>query len=383
MILLLILESGEFMKKEFITSDIKFVFSKDELGYQEILDEIPKAKEITIITYNISERKHYLMDCLKKANDSCTISIITNIPKRWDAYYTKYYRENAKKQIKLYMIKLNPDQIGNRASIFFDFSNHGKIIMTDQIAYIGSENYSEESQTNTEFGFISKDINFIKYLKDEVLTEIKENSIPYYEYDFTELLLEATLIISALFNAKNCLYEEVYFLHDDIDGEWRYYNDTESTLSLRTLENIKEVIGASCQIASDIYDAIDTVTDSDENKTDTANELYEQLLEISHELEKLIFSDSVYQLAVFETNKYIDNLLQTKYAIEAYEDNLEDCIDKALDDALGELSTLAHAAHEELDHTFELIDNFKNTYSKLIGFFKRYHKKINQEIDNT
>jgi len=371
------------MKKEFITSNVKFVFSKNELGYQEVLDEMSDAKEITIITYNISDHHNHLINCLKHANDDCEINIITNIPSRWESYYNEQYRERAKRKINLYMTKLNPEKFAQKVSVYFDFSNHGKIIMTDKVVYIGSENYSEESEQNTEFGFISRDINFIDYLKNEVFFEVKQNSVPYYEHDFTELLLQATLIISALFNAKNCLYEEVYFLHDDIDGEWRYYNDTESTLSLRTLENIKEVISASCQIASDIYDAIDDVTGSDENKTDTANELYEQLLEISHELEKLIFSDSVYQLAVFETNKYIDNLLQTKYAMEAYEDNLEDCIDKALDDALGELSILAHTAHEKLDHIFELIDNFKNTYSELIGFFKRYHKKINQEIDNT
>jgi len=371
------------MKKEFITSNVKFVFSKNELGYQEVLDEMSDAKEITIITYNISDHHNHLINCLKHANDDCEINIITNIPSRWESYYNEQYRERAKRKINLYMTKLNPEKFAQKVSVYFDFSNHGKIIMTDKVVYIGSENYSEESEQNTEFGFISRDINFIDYLKNEVFFEVKQNSVPYYEHDFTELLLQATLIISALFNAKNCLYEEVYFLHDDIDGEWRYYNDTESTLSLRTLENIKEVISASCQIASDIYDAIDDVTGSDENKTDTANKLYEQLLEISHELAKLIFSDSVYQLATFETNKYIDNLLQTKYAMEAYEDNLEDCIDKALDDALRELSILADAARKELDHIFELINSFKNTYSELIEFFKRYHKKINQEIDNT
>ncbi len=370
------------MKKEFITSNVKFVFSKNELGYQEVLDEMSDAKEITIITYNISDHHNHLINCLKHANDDCEINIITNIPSRWESYYNEQYRERARRKINLYMTKLNPEKFAQKVSVYFDFSNHGKIIMTDKIVYIGSENYSDESEQNTEFGFLSRDNNFIDYLKNEVFPEVKLNSAPYYEQDFTKLLFEATLIISALFNAKNRLHEEIYFPHEDIDGEW-YYNDTESTLSLKTLEDIKEITNTSCKIASDIYDAIDTVTDSDENKTDTANELYEQLLEISHKLEKLIFSDSVYQLAVFETNKYIDNLLQTKYAMEAYEDNLEDCIDKALDDALGELSILAHAAHEELDHIFELIDNFKSTYSELIEFFKRHHKKINQEIDNT
>lgn len=44
------------MKKEYITSNAKFVYSKNELGYQEVLDEFKAASEITIITYNISEK---------------------------------------------------------------------------------------------------------------------------------------------------------------------------------------------------------------------------------------------------------------------------------------------------------------------------------------
>lgn len=43
------------------------------------------------------------------------------------------------------MAKLNPDNLGIKTTVFFDFSNHGKIIMTDSIVYVGSANYSEES----------------------------------------------------------------------------------------------------------------------------------------------------------------------------------------------------------------------------------------------
>ena len=194
---------------------------------------------------------------------------------------------------------------------------------------------------------------------------------------WVDALLSYEAVVTDPYNIGNYTY--TWYHENEIQTDF-----IENTFSIEnTLDNLFNDHLITVLVYDGSYYAIDTVTDSDENKTDTANELYEQLLEISHELEKLIFSDSVYQLAVFETNKYIDNLLQTKYAMEAYEDNLEDCIDKALDDALGKLSILAHAAHEELDHIFELIDNFKNTYSELIGFFKGYHKKINQEIDNT
>lgn len=54
------------MKKEFCISDAKFVYSKNELAYQEVLDNFENASEITIITYNISEKENVLVSALKK-----------------------------------------------------------------------------------------------------------------------------------------------------------------------------------------------------------------------------------------------------------------------------------------------------------------------------
>ena len=58
---------------------------------------------------------------------------------------------------------------------------------------------------------------------------------PYYEYDYTALLLEASVALSAVYNIKNELYEEVYRLHDDVDGEWYYYVEHEAALTVATL----------------------------------------------------------------------------------------------------------------------------------------------------
>ena len=144
-------------------------------------------------------------------------------------------------------------------STFFDFSNHGKIIMTDSIVYVGSANYSEESANNTEFGFISSDKDLIDFIKAEVLSNIQNSSVPYYEYDYTALLLEANVALSATYNIKNELYEEVYRLHDDVDGEWYYYVEHEATLTVSTLNKVVEFVNEACKIASDIYDAIDSI----------------------------------------------------------------------------------------------------------------------------
>lgn len=203
------------MKKEYMTSDTKFIYSKNELGYQEVFDHFNSATEITIITYNISEKKDALVNALSSAGAHCKINVITNIPSRWETYYGNSFRDKARQKINLYLSKLNPENLGIKPSVFFDFSNHGKIIMTEAIVYVGSANYSEESANNTEFGFVSKDKEFIEFIKAEVLSEIQSSAIPYYEYDYTALLLESNVALSAAFNARNELYEEVYRYHDD------------------------------------------------------------------------------------------------------------------------------------------------------------------------
>jgi phosphatidylserine/phosphatidylglycerophosphate/cardiolipin synthase-like enzyme len=230
------------MKREFETINSKFIFTKDEFGFQEVLSEMETAKQITIVTYNISEKQTDLLNCLRNASDTAEIKIITNIPKRWENYYGQNYRDIAQKKIAIYMTNLQPEDIGKNVSVFFNFNNHGKIIMTENVVYVGSSNFSEESKRNIEFGFIVRDPDFIQFLLSEIIPEVEKQSIPYFEYDFMSLLLEANMALSILFSLNNELYDQIYYLHDDIDGELFYYNNSEDSLSRDTLERIIQII---------------------------------------------------------------------------------------------------------------------------------------------
>lgn len=372
------------MKKEFVTNNSKFVYSKNELGYQEVLDDFENASEITIITYNISEKKLALVSALRMAGERCIINIITNIPSRWEVYYGDTFRDKAKQKINLYLSKLNPDRLGINSKVFFDFSNHGKIIMTDHVVYVGSANYSEESANNTEFGFISRDKEFINYISSEVLPDIQATAIPYYEYDYTSLLLEANVALSAIYNIKNELYEEVYRLHDDVDGEWYYYVEHEASLTVGTLDKVVQIVSEACKIASDIYDAIDTITNSDEYATTEANDKYEELLTLSSRIEEVREFDTLIELSQFDSEEYVNRQLQEEYAMEAYEDNLENCIDLASDEAMDIIWNLTQAAKEDIDELIEDLQKFCEVYSSIIeNLREREIKKVNSEIDNT
>lgn len=211
------------MKNELNIEDSKFIYAKNELSYQEILDEMKTAKKIVVVTFNISKDNTSLIDCLRETSDDCDITMITNIPQRWDNYRTNWSRSVAHKQIRIYLSKLNPEKIGQRASVFFNFSNHGKIIMTEDVAYIGSANFSEESSDNIEFGIISRDKRFISFLLNDLIPDIVAESEPYYEYDFLPLLLECKMATLALYKLLNELCEQAYFIHDDIDGKGYIY----------------------------------------------------------------------------------------------------------------------------------------------------------------
>lgn len=378
------MKGGDSVKKEFITADAKFVYSKNELGYQEVLDNFEMASEITIITYSISEKKNALVSALKKAGEHCVVNIITNIPSRWETYYGDTFRDKARQKINLYLLKLKPESLGIKSTVFFDFSNHGKIIMTDCIVYIGSANYSEESANNTEFGFISRDKEFIDYINSEVLSDVQASAIPYYEYNYTALLIEASVALSAVYNIKNELYEEVYRLHDDVDGEWYYYVEHEATLTVSTLDKIAQIVNEACKVASDIYDAIDTITNGDEDETITANDVYEDLLDLCSRIEKVRSFDTLIELSEFDSEEYINHLLQEEYAMEAYEDNLENCIESASDEAMSVVWDLTQAAKEDIDELIEKVQNFCEIYSSFIENLRaRKVKKISPEIDNT
>ncbi|EOT28780.1 hypothetical protein C805_00301 [Eubacterium sp. 14-2] len=378
------MKGGDSTKKEFLTANAKFIYSKNELGYQEVLDNFEKASEITIITYNISEKKNALVSALRKASEHCVINVITNIPSRWETYYGDTFRDRARQKINLYLSKLKPESLGINSTVFFDFSNLGKIIMTDSIVYVGSANYSEESANNTEFGFVSKDKDFVDFINAEVLPDVKNSSIPYYEYDYTALLLEASMILSAIYNIKNELYEEVYRLHDDIDGKWYYYVEHEATLTVSTLDNVVQIVKEAHRVARNIYDAIDTITNGNEDETNVANDIYEDLMALYLTIEEVRGFDTLIELSEFDSEQYIIQKLQNEYAMEAYEDNLENCIESASNEAMSAVWDLTRAAKEDIDELIEEVQKFFEIYASFIENLRAKEiKKISPKIDNT
>lgn len=372
------------MKKEFNIDNSKFVYTKNELAYQDVIDEMQTASKIVIVTYNISRNHQYLLNCLKKTSNECEIVIVSNMPQRWESYRDEEQRKNAQKQIRLYLNRLKPEEIGARVGVFFDFHNHGKIIMTDKVVYIGSANYSESSSDNAEFGIISRDTNFISFLLEKLIPDITEKAEPYYEYDFFPLLLESKMAVSAFYKLINEFHDQAYRLHDDIDGKWYIYNSYEDVYSQETFRDIIRLLRSMHAISTDIYNALTTITKDDEDVTSNAADISDNIWSIARDIENLLTSSELWALTSYDINESANSMLQNEYASEAYEEKLEHYVKKALEKATGEFFDIAESAEETIKSIFKNLKEFKNEYIKIHSLLRNYNlRSINPKIDNT
>lgn len=157
----------------------RFVSLDGELNYAEVLADFSHARIIRILTYNISKNQRHdaLLNALK--GTTADVQLITNVPSRQNRYYPSAaglrMRSAARDNINIYISKLNPERISENFNPFFNVRNHAKIICTENIVYIGSANYSNESANNIETGVLIEDKEFIQQLYSEFFDKVKRN----------------------------------------------------------------------------------------------------------------------------------------------------------------------------------------------------------------
>lgn len=372
------------MKQEYDLKSAKFISSKDEYGFQEVLDEFPKAKEIIVITFDISPNQTRLVDAIKHAQDNCNITIVTNIPNRWESYYSSQAVSRARKNISIYMNKLDPLKFLGPASVYFNFSNHGKIIMTDTIAYVGSENFSEESKKNTEFGIIVRGQGFIDFFKDSVLPEICENSVPYLDYDYTSLLVEAKMILASIVKIRTEIFDCMYEYSDDWSNKGLYFNDTEARLSVGILESLRGALDDAENISFEIENALEEITDDNDDVLSDAEEFIEKISKNVEEIARLTSDDSVYGLAEFDPEENTNRIISEEYSAEAYDEDLDKYIKIASAESNERITEMAQDAKESIDAIISKTEQVEKLLDGYIDSFSKYElRKVNTSIDNT
>ena len=360
----------------------KFVASEGELNYKDVLDDFPMAKIIRILTYNISgnKRTDALLDSLRNTN--ADVQLITNIPSYAETYFNNPAGENrrsaARKNINVYISKLNPEKISKQFTPYFNVHNHAKIIGTENIVYIGSANYSNESADNIETGVIIDDKKFISDLYSDFFDKIKEASLSYYDETFSAFRLFLISLYSKFSHHHRKFLTDLYTNYERsklVVADSIFIDIRDLHMLYNNLDELKNVGRA----ADDTYD--------EENEKYNAE--LEQLKECFDSLDidwlqQTISEDGVlYRLVSFDCDEECNNTLET-FTSEAYDEHLEVYAQKAIDITAERYSALHDDFQEEADQFLETIEKILSALGVAIRFTEKWKaSKINPEIDNT
>ncbi|ATW25431.1 phospholipase D-like domain-containing protein [Candidatus Formimonas warabiya] len=361
----------------------RFVSLNEDLNYREVLDNFPTAKILRIMTYNISKNQRYdaLLDALKRTE--ADVQMITNVPSRMTEYYDsdagRRMRSTARQNIQIYISKLNPDNFPGKFTPLFNVHNHAKLIGTENILYIGSANYSNESADNIEAGVLIEDKNFIQELYAEFFDKVRGDSISYFDENFSAFQLFILSLFAKFKHHHHKMLEDLYtdYMRTKMVMADSIFMDVSDLEALyRDLDELNSVCGA----ADDTYD------EENENYNDDLEQLKEHFDGLSIEwLKETISEDgTLYRLVAFDTENEANDILQREYASEAYDENLDTYVEKAMDSAAEIYSSLHDAFAEESEDFLSEIEKILSALEAAIHFTNRWKAaKVNPEIDNT
>ncbi|MFD2368882.1 phospholipase D-like domain-containing protein [Brevibacillus sp. GCM10020057] len=368
------------MAKEVISfGKIELITTRGELGYQEVIDDFPNAKFIFVATYNISEKRDELNNLLQKYSTTADIRVVTNIPSRFDKYYDpkekpkfgKTPREKARDSIENYTEKLNPEKYEGLKT-FFHFQNHSKIVLTDNIAYIGSANYSPESRDSRETGVLFKDPEMVKAIIDVLVPLIEGEGIQYFgDNKINELKIVFSLLLTQLNRAMDTLHEEMFNYGGYID-EFEFYNANDPGLSKQSMSGLLDVL-------SDIEGEVESL--KSEGLEKLSRLIDDDIIESMREL--LEDERPMDNVAQFNRSGFVDTTLAERMNQRMYDsEELEDLMEVLQSEAFEHHRELAEEAEDDVRELFSLAERLKEKLVEIIDGLAQLDAEQSR-IDNT
>lgn len=212
------------MKKEIPFQDGKVVLFKESNFWNELLERCKKGtKQIHIVTYNFNFRDKYERTFYRELSNLANSGVDVNL-----LYAIMTFSEEDKLEIE---------------EIFTNFvlcaelkSNHSKLFITDDFAYVGSANFSFSSDKNYECGVVFENKEIIEQIKKDILFELLDKSeftnVPEV-FDPFDFLPRATTAVEKLVQVES--------IEELISSEVKHYIP-----ELRFLEDLEknlEVLG--------------------------------------------------------------------------------------------------------------------------------------------
>lgn len=379
------------MRKEIPISESEAVFGEGEYTYQRVIDNFPSAKYIAIVTFNISPKDDSeLLKALQTACQSGTNAIlITNIPNRYIHYYKSIYAEHAKKSINTYLDLLNPNNYGLRLNVYFSFKNHAKIIMTDNIVYWGSSNYSDESKQNFECGTISTNMDFISYVRNEIIPMLQKKTASYYKYNYAEAIANLEDLIELCTKSKDEVFEASFIPQCDYNTNFNevwIFDFSSNNLNCKFIETFKCSFSSFEEALKPIENIIYDLEDCDElpddarelqNMLDTYRSLYDSM-----ETDMDILLEGLESLTHYDVDDETNRKLNDEYGMVAYDENLDYYAELAQRECVDEYQSIIDNTEPTIRDILQKLDEmivcFTNLRDKLFEMLE-----INSKIDNT
>lgn|GEM_PF-5252877 len=225
----------------------QLIISHGEYGFQEVLNDFNNTNEIIILTYNISTNSNTLLNLIKNLNPNVKVTMVSNIPTRYDTYYSSSNKTTpkmkAKKDISKYFSTMKKENFSPDFAPYFNFNNHIKLVLTDNIAYIGSQNFSDESINNFEMGVLIQDKNTIQNIKDTICKVIINDSTAYGGTELDDYLLRIYILRNKLCDVREIVENIVEKINVYEENSHESYDDiADFDLDKQDLDNIISII---------------------------------------------------------------------------------------------------------------------------------------------
>ncbi len=353
---------------------MKLRCSNKEHGFEPLLEKIPAAKRVTILSYSLDENpKSYLWETLHKLPAASDLTVITNIPGRWDSY-GRNQTSKMKDRFDAYLDNLAAEKFECAFEVYFSFNNHAKVLVVDDMAYVGSANFTEASAQKWEAGVILSDKSEVDELQ-AFINSIRASSIPMLKAATSKEARPLLKLLRWSFEIIRSVREENGFILSD-DQHWIDDPERSQRESVQISDGLRAFL-SECRTAAEallkrcdgdqevlnvdiLLDVIGFVRYFDEQDyNDSLAKPFDESAQSSHLVEKLLIECSN-DANVDDVMRHPEYHEQLEAARSASEKELDGAVVKAVDD---------------------LVKYIEKTISKLRSSFGP--EDVSPEIDNT
>lgn len=324
-----------------IPTAAEVVLSQGEFGFEQVLDKFPTASTVNILTFSVSTKKDdRLLRRLREIPPEAGVRIITNIPSKYGRTWDT---------IKRYLRQLEPAKLGPNAQVYYNYDNHAKVVATDEIAYLGSGNFS--SPDSLECGLIVRGRVAVARIVDAIFPAAMRGARPHPTTKDQILGVWTGSVVARLKVHLGSIRELAEHIDERASGTTDYLGDPAGIL-LERLDELAEVLRR-------IADAVEESPGRYQFLDVPVSEL--------RQLREALSGEEIREFLAHDGQRFVEAYVSDSLApcIEAvqndaayYEEERRRELLQAADSSLSELESMVCRVSERLAHSCGVIGNF-------------------------